>query len=284
MRWSKEDPFAELWLKYPRAAISEECWRAAAESRVEMRSAARPCCLRSALICARTPCSSEESWLVGRSAVAPAGEATTQRPNATIASATRRTVRLPMPGESAAPSHVPHPSNELPAFSNGVAPAVPQPIQEDDVDGSGDGNRGECAEHARELGADQDRDEDREGRQLDRASVDDGLQQVVLDLLVDDEENDHDDSGRNGMQEGDRADDDRRDRRTGERDQVEDADHEPERDRKRNAHDGEHDRGQGAGDQADQEVACDIAADRAIDVVPDRAPAPSGRRLEQREE
>ena len=39
---SKREPFAEVWLKYPRAAISVECCVAEEKSRVESRSGRTP--------------------------------------------------------------------------------------------------------------------------------------------------------------------------------------------------------------------------------------------------
>src|SRR5439155_22506033 len=62
------------------------------------------------------------------------------------------------------------------------------PIDEQDLQRSRDGYGGERAEDAGELGADQHGHEDCEGRQLNRAAVDERLKQLILDLLVDDEE------------------------------------------------------------------------------------------------
>src|SRR6266536_6363271 len=50
MRLKNELPLAESWLKYPFAAIEEECWFAAAVNLAEMRSGRRPCRPRVRLI------------------------------------------------------------------------------------------------------------------------------------------------------------------------------------------------------------------------------------------
>ena len=91
--------------------------------------------------------------------------------------------------------------------------------------------------------------EDDQRRELHRATVDERLQHVVLELLVEDEEDDEHDAGSGRVEEADRADDDGRDRRAGERDQVEDRHDEPERDRIRDAEHEEHDRRRDAGDR-----------------------------------
>src|SRR5436305_13075361 len=130
MRLSKEEPLAESWLKYPRAAISPECCRAAAVRRDEIRSGASPCCARSELMSESTPCSSADIAALGWLAVAPAGEAAMHMLNAVSASATRRVVRLPMHHESARPAHRRHPSNELPRSRHRLSAAVAQPVQE----------------------------------------------------------------------------------------------------------------------------------------------------------
>ena len=83
--------------------------------------------------------------------------------------------------------------------------------------------------------ADQHGDEHHEWRELHCPPVDQRLEDVVLELLVEDEEDDHDDSGRNRVEERHRADDDGRERRAGEWDQVEDRDDQPERQGIRNA-------------------------------------------------
>ena len=63
-------------------------------------------------------------------------------------------------------------------------------VDDDDLDRSGDRNRAERPEHARERRADQHGHEDDERRELDGPSVHERLQEMVLDLLVDDEEDD----------------------------------------------------------------------------------------------
>ena len=63
-------------------------------------------------------------------------------------------------------------------------------VAHDHLERAGDRDRRERAEDAGELGADEHRDEHCERRELHRAPVDDGLQEVVFELLVDDEEHD----------------------------------------------------------------------------------------------
>ena len=81
--------------------------------------------------------------------------------------------------------------------------AVPLPVDDHDLDRAGDRDRAERAEDAGDLGADEHRDQHRERRELHRSAVDERLEHVVLELLVDDEEHDHDDPGRDRVQEGD---------------------------------------------------------------------------------
>ena len=69
-------------------------------------------------------------------------------------------------------------------------------LAHDELDRAGDRDRDQRAEHAHQLAADQDGDEHQERRELHRLSVDDGLEDVVLELLVDDVHDDHDDPGR----------------------------------------------------------------------------------------
>src|SRR5512133_4229647 len=104
---------------------------------------------------ASTPCSSVDSDVAGRCELAPAGDATTHRPTAASRRAKRRAVRLPMPGRSAPPVRNPYPSNELPGFGDGLGSPVPQPVEEDDLEGAGDRDRRQRTEYAGELRADQ---------------------------------------------------------------------------------------------------------------------------------
>src|SRR3954454_5636918 len=145
--------------------------------------------------------------------------------------------------------------------------AVLEPVGDDDLDRPGDGDRRERAEHAGHLGAHEHGHENGQRRQLHGAPVDDRLEQVVLDLLVDDEEDEHDD--RRGHRVGQRHErhDDRSERRAGERDEVEDRHEEPEREGERNADDEQHDRGEEPRDHADEQVAGDVAADRLGDLA-----------------
>src|SRR4029450_1723305 len=157
---------------------------------------------------ARTPRSRLAIAVVGAWLVAPAGAA--KSPTMQRASAKKRPALRAMSLASA------YTSNEL-SLERGtasrrggrlLAPSLAPPVGEDHLEGAGDRNRGQGTEHSRELGTDQDRDQDDERRQLHRPPVDDRLQQVVLDLLVDDEEDHDDDPGGNRMEESLGADDD----------------------------------------------------------------------------
>ena len=105
---------------------------------------------------------------------------------------------------------------------------------------------------------------------------------MVLDLLVHDEEDDHDDPRDDRVQEGDDPDQDRGDGRAHERDQVEDRHDQPERNRVGHAHHEEHERRQHSGDHADQQVPGHVAANGAVDVVADLPPARLGALRQQR--
>src|SRR5512132_3490741 len=130
------------------------------------------------------------------------------------------------------------------------------------------------AEDPRQLGADQDGDEDDERRELHRASVDDGLKDVVLELLVDDEEDDDDHAlDPAELHEDDGGDEDRGERGAGERNQVEDADDDGQSDRVVAAEDEEGDSAGCPGDDADGDVARYVAADGAVHLRPDPLPA-----------
>ena len=63
----------------------------------------------------------------------------------------------------------------------------------DDLDGAGDGDGDEGSEDAKQGGADKNRDEDNQRGDLDSAAVDDGLDQVVFDLLVHEDRSKNDD-------------------------------------------------------------------------------------------
>src|SRR5215207_3006210 len=156
--------------------------------------------------------------------------------------------------------------------SGSVARPPREPGEEEHLDRPGDRDRREGTEDAGELRPDQYGDQDRERGKLHRTAVDEGLQDVVLDLLVDDEEDQHDDPGRDPVDEGDGRDDDRRNRRPGEWDEIENRDEQPERNRVGNAQDQEHDRRGDPRDDADQEVARDVAADCSVDVASDPPP------------
>src|SRR5215210_4864258 len=118
--------------------MSFECARAAAERRLEKRSGPSPCWLRSALILARTPCSRVRIAVAGRSAVAPAGDATNQRPQTDATSAKRRTARLAMQVASAdrrGRRSLERARKPESGGARGSRPAaMPQPVQEDDLE------------------------------------------------------------------------------------------------------------------------------------------------------
>ena len=73
----------------------------------------------------------------------------------------------------------------------------------------------------------------RERREVDRPSVDDGQEHVVLDLLVDEQDDDDDHRLHDALREGGDTADDERDGRADERDEVEDRDDHRERERVR---------------------------------------------------
>ena len=70
-----------------------------------------------------------------------------------------------------------------------------QEVDDEHLDRARDRDRGERSEHAGDLCADEDRDEDHERRERDGPPVHERLQHVILHLLIDDEEHDHDDAG-----------------------------------------------------------------------------------------
>ena len=113
-----------------------------------------------------------------------------------------------MPLRSALAHDSPHPKGGFPRArrSRGscVASALVEPRDQEHLDRARDRDRGERTEHAGQLGADQDGDEDRQRRKLHGPAVDDRLDDVVLDLLVDDEEDDQDDPGGHRVDEPDR--------------------------------------------------------------------------------
>src|SRR3954447_25397998 len=80
-----------------------------------------------------------------------------------------------------------------------VAAAVAPGVDQQDLQRARDRDGAQRAEHARDLGADQDRHEHHQRRELHRAAVDERLQHVVLELLVEHEEDeDHDPGGDRG--------------------------------------------------------------------------------------
>src|SRR3954470_14196635 len=109
---------------------------------------------------------------------------------------------------------------------------VRPPVAQEDLDRRGDRDGEQRAEDPEQRRADQD-GEDRDDRvDLQRAAVDDRLDERVLDALVDDDERDpHDRRGGKIDRGGGEADEDRAERRADERDQVEETDEQGERER-----------------------------------------------------
>src|SRR5438034_2218720 len=102
---------------------------------------------------------------------------------------------------------------------------VGPPVAEEDLHRRGDRDGQQRAEDPEQRRADQD-GEDRDDRvDLERAAVDERLDERVLDALVDDDERDpHDRRGGEIDRGGGDGDEDRAERRADERDEVEEAD------------------------------------------------------------
>src|SRR4051812_7155031 len=84
-----------------------------------------------------------------------------------------------------------------------------EPFGEEDADDFGDWDGEERAEDAEEFATRKHRQEDRQRVELHAATVDERLQDVVLDLLIDQEEDDQNDALDRIDEEADGADDDR---------------------------------------------------------------------------
>src|SRR4029078_2474185 len=142
---------------------------------------------------------------------------------------------------------------------------------------AGNGDRGERAEDPRQLGADQDRDQDDERGELHRTAVDNGLKDVVLELLVQQKEDDDDHAPDPAeLDEDDRGDDHGGHGGSGKRDEVEDCNDDRKRDGVRASDGKERDHRGNPGDDTDQDVAGHVAADCAVDLVADPLPARAG--------
>src|ERR671918_3156254 len=111
-------------------------------------------------------------------------------------------------------------------------PPPEEDLPRDSLDDPGRRDRRERAENADELRSDEHGDQDGERRELHRPPVDDGLEDMVLELLVDDEEDDEDQPpDPTELEEADRRDDDRGERRAGQRHEIEHGHDDGERDR-----------------------------------------------------
>ena len=136
-----------------------------------------------------------------------------------------------------------------------------------------------------QLRTDENRAQDGQRRQLNGSSVDEGLKNVVLELLVRDEEDDHDEAAEPaGLDDDHGRDDDRCERCACQRDEIEHRDEEAERDRELTAEDEEHHGGQRSGDHADEQISGDVARDGLVDVTPDplvARPCRVGKKVEQ---
>src|SRR4051794_25475618 len=151
---------------------------------------------------------------------------------------------------------------------------VRPPVAQEDLDRRRGRDGQQRAEDPEQRRADQDR-EDRDDRvDLERPAVDDGLDERVLDALVDHDEHDpHDRGGGEVDGGGGDGDDDRAQRRADERDEVEEADEQTERERIGDAEQRQH---QPRGDRrepADRDVAQHVLGDGPVD-VDDERPVP----------
>ena len=107
-----------------------------------------------------------------------------------------------------------------------------QQVSHDHLDGARDRDRDQRAEDAQQRGAGEHGDQHHQGRHLHRAAVDGRLDQVILDLLVDHDHDEHDDPVGGATREvrnGDHQ--DRRDGGAHQRHQVADRHHHPQRQR-----------------------------------------------------
>jgi hypothetical protein len=94
---------------------------------------------------------------------------------------------------------------------------------------------------------------------------------VVLHLLVDHEEDKHDDAGRDGLGERGEHTDDRAQRRADQRDEVGQTDEQRDQRGERHVQDGQHAVCEQAADHADQQVAGDVTGHRLGAVLADPA-------------
>src|SRR5205807_3390163 len=141
------------------------------------------------------------------------------------------------------------------------------PVTRHDLHRPRNRDRDERAQDAEQVRTDQDGGDDQERVQGNRAAVDGGLQQVVLELLVHDQVDQPDDRvTREVVRRRDQPDDDPGDRRTDQRDQIEEGHQHGERNGERNAEDAQDDPGARSGDDRDRDVADDVAANRAVHV------------------
>src|SRR3954454_8600255 len=148
----------------------------------------------------------------------------------------------------------------------GLRPAVPD-VADEDLDRGGDRDRHERPEDAGGVRADEHRDDDEERRDVHGAAVDDGLDQVVLDLLVDQHHDRPDDRRRREvLEERHEADPDAADGRADDGNHVDEAHEHRERHGERDAEDRQDDVRHGPGDERDDEVAGHVAGDGPVHV------------------
>src|SRR6266542_4269137 len=178
-------------LRKPRRAISVEWLTAAALKAGDRRSRVSPWAARSALTW-----SSRAAWSWVAGAVVPRGSAD---PADGVTSTTRNAARPASVRLAAISSRSAGTRADLTGRTEDLRrgqflerggralAAVVQPIQEQHLDRARDGDRCERPENPGQLGADEDRDEHGQRGELHRTPVDDGLQEVILDLLVDHE-------------------------------------------------------------------------------------------------
>jgi hypothetical protein len=146
-------------------------------------------------------------------------------------------------------------------------------------------------------GPDQDGQQDPEGVEPHRPAHDDRVEDVVLHLLVDQEDDQHDDAGRDRVDGGDDHHRDAGQQASDQREQVDQGHEDAQQEGEGDAEDGQGDPHDDAGDHRGQEVAQHVAGHRADRLVDHpvrrtevdgrnrlRNPAPQPRRLQHGEE
>ena len=113
---------------------------------------------------------------------------------------------------------------------------------EGDADQGADEGAQAAGDPAAQRGADQHGDQDPEGVELHRLAHDDRVEDVVLDLLVHEEDDQHDDPGRDRVDGGDDDDRDAGQQPAHQRQQVDQGDEDAQQQREGHAEDGQRDR------------------------------------------